>query len=71
MFILFNCLKHLEVKVKKPFDLANTTNKSQIKRKQQLKYLTVSVEFITGRFQEYEANRKKKFERISSLKRKF
>ena len=29
--ILFNCLRNLEIKVKETFDLANTTNESQIK----------------------------------------
>ena len=58
--ILFNCLKNLEVKVKEIFDLANTTNESQIKGEQQLKCLTESVEFISVRFDEYEVDRKKK-----------
>ena len=58
--ILFNYLKNLEVKVKEIFDLANTTNESQIKGEQQLKCLTESVEFISARFDEYEADRKKK-----------
>ena len=56
--ILFNCLKSLVVKVKEIFDLANTTNESQIKGEQQLKCLTESVEFIYSRFDEYEAHRK-------------
>ena len=37
--ILFNCLRNLEIKVKETFDLANTTNESQIKGEQQLKFL--------------------------------
>ena len=37
--ILFNCLENLEVKLKEIFDLANTTNESQIKGEQQLKCL--------------------------------
>ena len=65
--ILFNCLKNLEVKVKAIFDLTNTTNESQIKGEQQLKCLTDSVEFISARFDEYEADRKKKDEMINSL----
>ena len=52
------------------FDLANITNESQIKGEQQLKCLTDSVEFISARFDEYEADRKKKDERISSLEEK-
>ena len=67
---LFNCLKNVEVKVKKIFDLANTTNESQIKGEQQLKCLTESVEFISARFDEYEADRKKKDEMINSLEEK-
>ena len=68
--ILFNCLKNLEVKVKKIFDLANTTNESKIKGEQQLKCITDSVEFISTRFHEYEADRKKKDEIINSLEEK-
>ena len=68
--ILFNCLKNLEVKVKEIFDLANTTNESQIKREEQLKCLTESVEFISSRFDEYEADRTKKDEMINSLEEK-
>ena len=65
--ILFNCLKTLEVKVKEIFDLANTTNESQIKGEQHLKCLTDSTEFMSARFDEYEADRKKKDEKINSL----
>ena len=68
--ILSNCLKKLKVKVKEIFDLANTTNESQIKEEQQLKCLMESVEFISTRFDEYEAERKKKDEMINSLKEK-
>ena len=57
--------------MKEIFDLANTTNESQIKGEQQLKCLTDSVEFISARFDEYEADRKKKDEKISSLEEKF
>ena len=68
--ILFNCLKILEVKVKEIFDLANTTNESQIKGEQQLKCLTESVEFISARFDEYEADRKKKDDRQEQYSRR-
>ena len=68
--ILFNCLKKLEVKVKQIFGLPDTTNESQIKGEQQLKCLTDSVEFISARFDEYEADRKKKDEMINSLEEK-
>ena len=56
--------------MKEIFDLANTTNQSQIKGEQQLKCLMNSVEFISARFDEYEANRKKKDEMINSLEEK-
>ena len=62
--MLFNCLKILEVKVKEVFDLVDTTNESQIKGELQRKCLTESVEFISDRFDEYEADRKKKDEMI-------
>ena len=53
--------------MKEFFDLANTTNKCQIKGEQQLKCLTESVEFISATFDEYEADCKKKDEMINSL----
>ena len=68
--ILFNCLKNLEVKVEKFFDLANTINESQTKGEQQLKCLTESVEFISARFNKCEADRKKKDDLINSLEEK-
>ena len=52
------------------FDLADTTNEIQIKGEQQLKYLTDSVELVSARFDEYEADRKKKEEMINSLEEK-
>ena len=52
------------------FDLADTTNEIQIKGEQQLKYLTDSVELISARFDEYEADRKRKEEMINSLEEK-
>ena len=68
--ILFKCLKNLEVKVKEIFDLANTANESQVKEEQQLNCLTESVEFIYARFDECEADFKKKDEIINSLEEK-
>ena len=69
--VLFNFLKILEVKVKKNiFDLANTTNESQIKGEQQPKCLTESVELISTKFGEYEADQKKKDEMINSSEEK-
>ena len=56
--------------MKEIFDLANTTNESQIKGEQQLKCLTDSVEFISARFDEYEADREKKDGIINSLEEK-
>ena len=52
------------------FDLADTTNEIQIKGEQQLKCLKDSVELISARFDEYEADRKKKEEMINSLEEK-
>ena len=56
--------------MKEIFDLANTTNESQIKGEQQQKCLTDSVEFISARFDEYEADRKKKDEMMNSFEEK-
>ena len=67
--MLFNCFKNLEVKVKEIFDLANA-NESQIKGEQKLNCLTESVEFISARFDKYEADRQKKDEMVNSLEEK-
>ena len=67
--MLFNCFKNLEVKVKEIFDLANA-NESQIKGEQKLNCLTESVEFISARFDKYEADRQKKDEKVNSLEEK-
>ena len=56
--------------MKEIFDLANTTNESQIKGEQQLKCLTDSVEFISAKFDEYGIDQKKKNEMINSLEKK-
>ena len=56
--------------MKEIFDLANITNESQIKGEQQLKCLTESVKFVSARFDEYQADRKKKDEMINSLEKK-
>ena len=47
-------------KVKEIFDLANTTNKSYVKRQHQLKSLTESVELISASFDEFEPIVRKK-----------
>ena len=52
------------------FDLANTTNESQIKGEQQLKCLAESNEFISARFDANVADRKKKDEMINNLAEK-
>ena len=36
--ILFNCLKELEAKIVKIYEVSNTTKENQIKTKKQLKY---------------------------------
>ena len=68
--MLFNYLKILRGQSERNFDLANTTNEIQIKGEQQLKYLTESVELISARFDEYEADCKKKDKIINSLDEK-
>ena len=68
--VLFNFLKNLEVKVEETFDLANTTNESQIKGEQQLKCLTESAQFISAIFEESKADHKEKDKMINSLEEK-
>ena len=69
-WLLFNCLKKFRGQNERNFDLANTTNKNQIKGEQQLKCLTESVEFFSAGFDEYEADCKKKDKIINSLDEK-
>ena len=52
------------------FDLVNNANQSQIKGEQQLKCLTKLVEYISTKFVECEADRKKKDEMINWLEEK-
>ena len=62
--ILFNCLKELEAKVVKIYEVANSTKKTQMKDEKQLADLTSSVDYITKKFDEFEEERKKKDEQI-------
>ena len=62
-------LKNSEVKVKEIFDLDNATNESQIKGEQQLKFLTELVKMYCTKFDEHEADHRKKDETVQ--KRQF
>ena len=64
---MFNCLKELETKVVKIYEVANFTKESQIKGEKQLEDLASSVDYITKKFDEFEEERKKKDEQIKYL----
>ena len=66
--ILFNCLKNLEEKVNGIYEQGRQNNESQIKGDKRLGELCKCVEFISGKFDEFEKDRKEKNECIKSLK---
>ena len=65
--ILFNCLRNVERNVKEVHEIREKTQSSQIKGELQLNELNEVVQFITKKFDQYEAERK---ERENEEKRK-
>ena len=65
--ILFNCVKELEAKVVKIYEVVNTAKESQIKGKKELEDSASSVCYITKKFDEHEEERKKKDDKIKCL----
>ena len=61
--ILCNCLKELEAKVVKIYEVANSTKESQIKGEKQLEDLTNPVDYIT----KLMSMRKREKRKISKL----
>ena len=68
--ILFNCLQNVEKSVKEIHEMQEKTQSSQIKGELQLKELSEAVEFITKKFDQYEAERKEKEKIINDLQGK-
>ena len=68
--ILFNCLQNVEKSVKEIHEMQEKTQSSQIKGKSQLKEFSEAVEFITKKFDQYEAERKEKEKIINDLQGK-
>ena len=66
--ILFDCLKRLESKVNEIFENTNTLKENQIKGEKQVTDLAETVNFISEKFHEFEADRKLKGEIIKSLR---
>ena len=66
--ILFDCLKNLESKVNEKFENTNTLKENQIKGEKQLTDLTETVNFLSEKFHEFEADKKLKEEIIKSLR---
>lgn len=67
---LFNCLKELEPKVLKMYEVGNITKENQIKSDKQLKYLTSSVDHISKKFDACEEERQKKYQQIKCLQKR-
>ena len=53
--ILFNCLRNVEKNVKEVHEMQENTQSSQIKGELQLNELNEAVNFITKKFDQYEA----------------
>ena len=66
--ILFDCLKKLESKVKEIFANTNTLKENQIKVEKQLTNLAETVNFVSEKFHEFEADWKLKEEIIKRLR---
>ena len=66
--ILFDYLKNLESKVNEIFENTNTLKENQIKGEKQLIDLAETVNFVSEKFHEFEADRKLKEEIIKSLR---
>ena len=66
--ILFDYLKNLESKVNEIFENTNTLKENQIKGEKQLIDLAETVNFLSEKFHEFEADRKLKEEIIKSLR---
>ena len=65
--ILFNCLRNLQEKVTEIFNLAQDTRNMQIKGDKQLEERQSSIEVMSGKFDEYEKDRKEKEKIINAL----
>ena len=68
--ILFNCLQNVKKSVKEIHEMQEKTQSSQIKGELQLKELSEAVEFITKKFDQYEAGRQEKEKIINDLQGK-
>ena len=68
MEISFNCVRNVERQTKDIYTLAHSTQDHQIKRDKQLVDLTESINFLSGKFKEYEEGRAKKDKITEDLK---
>ena len=66
--ILCDCLKNLESKVNEIFANTNSLKENQVKGEKQLTDLAETVNFLSEKFHEFEADRKLKEELIQSLR---
>ena len=66
--IFYGCLKNLESKVNKIYELSSSTKDAHIKGAKQLEDLSESIKFINEKFEEYKADRKRKEKEIPELK---
>ena len=66
--ILCDCLKNLESKVNEIFASTNSLKENQVKGEKQITDLAETVNFLSEKFHEFEADRKLKEELIQSLR---
>ena len=66
--ILHSCLRNLEKKVNKIFELSSSTKEAQIKGARHMEEVNESIKFINEKFEEMEADRKEKERQILDLK---
>ena len=65
---ILSILKNTELKVNEIYELSSSTKDAQIKGAKQLEDVNESIKFINEKFEEYEADRKKKEKEIAELK---
>ena len=66
--IIYECFKNIESKVNEIYELSSSTKDAHIKGAKQLEDFSESIRFINEKFEEYEADRKRKEKEIAELK---
>ena len=64
--ILFSCIKNVEKQITQIFENTKEMKEGQIKREKQLAELTEAIDFISNKLDQYEKDRKEKYEKIKT-----